>query len=528
MISRSSAPEPYQYEGWCDHCQSNHYLPRTAEAVAAAGLLMTDLGDENGDGRMYGVLVGETSNGKTATLRAFSGRATTAIGGATFVGPTRSDSLTADTERDTLRALSALSSEIRSLSTADLQNRLAAESRKLDHDIAGLRQRHLRSKALRHAERNQPTTAPQSPAAVARLQELDDESARERSELRKLRRQRKQKLAPLQDEIDQRLERQTKLRRERRRKSSHLQTKMHDTHGLVNFAARYAALPELFARGGIPSGAGECCAPKLLQAAAQRNIRPTGIAEFWWGPPPPDQSKAHGEYYGACEQKCAPLLGHQLCGAGTPRPMVEILYQDQDIIIVDKPAGLLSVRGRSSSAQDSIEARLQLTMPEEYAMKPAHRLDQATSGLLVIARNPTIHAALSSAFAKRQVDKTYGAIVGASIEAESGIINLRIRADSKQRPHQIVDPSHGKASETFFRVLKRDREKTRLELQPRTGRTHQLRVHCAAAEGLAAPIIGDHLYGGSPAPRMMLHAHQLSLRHPSTGQPMSFESPVPF
>jgi tRNA pseudouridine32 synthase/23S rRNA pseudouridine746 synthase len=202
------------------------------------------------------------------------------------------------------------------------------------------------------------------------------------------------------------------------------------------------------------------------------------------------------------------------------------LYEDDCIVVADKPAGLLSVPGRGSSAQDCLQSRLAAMRPSDGFLRAVHRLDQATSGVLVFARDQRSHRELCARFAAGAVDKEYLAVVGGRIVADDGQIRLRLRPDPGDRPRQVVDEIRGRETLTLYRVVARRESATVVALRPRTGRTHQLRVHCAA--GIGHPIVGDRLYGGAPAERLMLHAHRLELSHPATGERLAFESLPPF
>lgn len=200
------------------------------------------------------------------------------------------------------------------------------------------------------------------------------------------------------------------------------------------------------------------------------------------------------------------------------------LYADDSLVVVDKPAGLLSVPGRGADKQDCAVARVQAAWPDALTV---HRLDMATSGLLLLARGATVQRRLSEAFAQRQVGKRYVAIVDGLMAGDAGEIDAPLIADWPQRPRQRIDHEHGKPSLTRWRVLSRDggARRTRLELEPVTGRSHQLRVHLAS---LGHAIVGDSLYGGSAAPRLLLHASELAFAHPQTAQPQRHRCAAPF
>lgn len=508
------------YRGRCSTCREWHELPSNQESVAAARLWMSELAQKPAaptEGKMHGVLVGRDAAGRTLTLRAVSGLdgdAENPPGGVYRCG------VSATEEQTVLHQLSLLSAAIERLDIAAARARLAAAAEPFDREIARLA-------AIRQESKRRRTALRASISDHAARQALDRESQHERAALRALRRQRASATAAAADDLTQRLAKRAALRGERRRRSRALQTAMHASRGFVNFAARYAGVAELFGDAGIPSGTGECCAPKLLQEAARRSVRPTGMAEFWWGPPAADAIKRGGNFYGPCATRCEPLLGHLLCGAAAPHPPVPIIFVDSQIIVVDKPAGLRSVPGRGSGGQDNVLSRLTAMHPDDRHLRAAHRLDQATSGLLVIARTATAHGHLARQFAAGSIFKEYEALVGGAVSSQDGTIDLPLRADLTHRPRQVVDTAAGRAATTIFSVVDcADGKRTRLALQPRSGRTHQLRVHCAA--GLGNPIIGDTLYGGDPAERLYLHATMIAFEHPTAGTYLTFHSSPPF
>ena len=288
-----------------------------------------------------------------------------------------------------------------------------------------------------------------------------------------------------------------------------------------------------------PGGTGDCCAPKLLQYAYLNGLKPVCMAEFWWGPSPKterlrvgdDESgmiRQHGQFYPACRGKCKPVLTWMLQGldvdpnpeeqTGQPLLDIETVYEDDWLIVVNKPSGLLSVPGRVGSY--SVATILHQHYPDSLL---AHRLDMGTSGLMVAAKSRTVYASLQQQFTSHTIRKSYVALLDAMPAQERGTISLPLLCDPINRPRQVVDYERGKEAVTDYEVIG-DR---RVRLWPHTGRTHQLRMHCAHPDGLGCPIRGDELYG-RPAERLFLHAERLELTHPVTGERMAFELPAPF
>ena len=208
---------------------------------------------------------------------------------------------------------------------------------------------------------------------------------------------------------------------------------------------------------------------------------------------------------------------------------LEILYQEPSFVVVSKPGGMLAVPGRGVDKQDCVVTRLQKSLPECIAQPAVHRLDMATSGLMVLGLTRLAHRHLSLQFEKRTVVKRYVAVVDGLVDADTGRIELAFRLDPDNRPHQIYDPEYGKLGITRWRVLQRFKQQTKIEFFPETGRTHQLRLHSSHRKGLGHPIVGDSLYGdGCRGDQMLLHATGLQFLHPETGRVLCFFSSPPF
>lgn len=296
-------------------------------------------------------------------------------------------------------------------------------------------------------------------------------------------------------------------------------------------------MPGLFAGGLPPAGAGDCAAPKLLQYASLHELRPLALAEFWWGASPSTGVRNHGQFYPSCRGKCRPILPFMLRGLNVaPEPcfgraiataMLEIIHEDEALLVVNKPAGLMSAPGRE--VEDSVLYRLQQRGSGQPELMLVHRLDMATSGLLLVAKNKQAQQYLQRQFIRHRVEKQYEALIARRLPPgiHAGLIDLPLRVDLDDRPRQMVCIEHGKPAITRWQVAGREGETTRVYFEPQTGRTHQLRVHASHQDGLGAPIVGDALYG-LPDTRLMLHAKRLAFVHPLTRERMVFELPAPF
>ena len=304
-----------------------------------------------------------------------------------------------------------------------------------------------------------------------------------------------------------------------------------ETKDLVEIWQDYHSAPRIRSRFPLPpGGTGDCCAPKLLQYAYLHHLTPVCMAEFWWGESPKSLIRHHGQFYPACRGKCKPVLTWMLQGldvdphtdaADAVYPEPAIIYEDEAMAVLSKPAGMLSVPGKTDD--DSVAAWAQRRWPGALLV---HRLDMLTSGILLAAKTMEVYQQLQQQFTDRTVKKKYLAIVEGSPAKEHGIIDLPLASDPMNRPLQVVDPENGKRAITEYRVLQAGQHSL-LALWPHTGRTHQLRMHCAHPEGLGCPIVGDELYGRK-ADRLYLQAQAISFVHPTTGKRMHFELPYPF
>jgi tRNA pseudouridine32 synthase/23S rRNA pseudouridine746 synthase len=325
-------------------------------------------------------------------------------------------------------------------------------------------------------------------------------------------------------------------------RSRALTTQIHDTYRFVNVRAEVRSLRSLFAPGEPPTGSGDCAAPKLLAHAFRLGLRPLALAEFWWGAASATGDRREGVFYAACRGKCLPILTHMLEGLpAEPPPLFgtasidpsepRAVFEDEHLLVVNKPSGLLTVAGRSDALSDCAVSRLRARYPHATGPLAVHRLDLDTSGLLLIAKNAETAKALQRMFSLREIEKHYVAWLDGNIAADHGHITLPLRVDVDDRPRHIHDPLFGKPAHTEWHVLARQNGRTRVRFTPHTGRSHQLRVHSAHPQGLDAPIAGDRLYGRtapSEGERMQLHAERLAFVHPVSGARLVIEQPAPF
>ena len=372
------------------------------------------------------------------------------------------------------------------------------------------------------------------------LKELAQQSVYDKWRLKDLTSLSQQSIGQLQVKVDELVEHIAELKLHRKTLSADLQNRIFLQYQFINRELAPKSLVDVFADTALktpPAGAGECAAPKLLQYAFQQQLTPLAMAEFWWGASPKSEIKKHQQYYPACTGKCQPILKHMLAGMQLDEnpltchygegKVLDIIYQDEDILIVNKPTEFLSVPGKEIT--DSVYLRIKQQFPEATGPLIVHRLDMSTSGLMILALNPQANKFLQKQFIHREVHKQYVALVEGLPLQDKGEINLPLRGDLYDRPKQIVCNEDGKQAKTFWQVLERNplKNQTRVLLTPHTGRTHQLRVHCAHAQGLNMPIVGDDLYG-TLASRLHLHAKSLKIKHPISKKLMSFKVDAEF
>ncbi|RAM50531.1 MAG: RluA family pseudouridine synthase [Hapalosiphonaceae cyanobacterium JJU2] len=528
----SNSSPSYYYEGICPQTGELLKLPRTPLVEAIAYNFMQYLASDevySREGKMYGILLVEMSDGEQRILKAFSGLLNGCSVVAGWVPPIPGRDEVAIDEARTLADLDTIKQELITLKQLPARQQYEKLSHEFEQQLQQMSDRHKNRKQQRHTQRQLFNTTLTGEALITALEQLEAESRRDGIERRKFKRQRDEQLQPLKQIIDIADIRIGELKQQRKELSRQLQAQMHAAYSMMNFFGQSRSLQQLIPQG-LPTGTGDCCAPKLLHYAATHNLKPLAMAEFWWGPSSINQDKIQGEFYGACVERCQPLMGFLLSGL-QPHPPgeVPILYADEWLIVVNKPPGLLSVPGRYRDTQDSVLSRLRHVLPDGIALTPVHRLDQQTSGILLLARDRQTYRQLSQQFQQRQVHKIYEAVLAGTINTNEGVIELPLWGNPQNRPYQQVNWQYGKPSLTKYQVISKQANYTRIEFIPLTGRTHQLRVHAADPTGLGIPILGDRLYGCSAeASRLHLHARELSFDHPHLGERLHLQTKTPF
>lgn len=537
-----------------------------------------DWQEEIARGKMFGVLIVE--NVKTDTdvpkwgyLAAYSGQ----IGGRSdwedFV-PAVFDYLQPDGYFKTHEAeISRINQSISHLEKDERMKEARTLIRQLQEErkrtIAAYQEKMKEAKAKRDSRREAGNLSEAEEAEMIR------ESQFMKAELRRLKKSLSEKTA-LETEFEDYQENILRLKQLRKQLSDALQQWLFSQFRMLNQEGESKDLLEIFRDEALkeypqaaiatsriaalkmvpPAGSGECCEPKLLQYAYQHGYKPLQMAMFWWGESPKEEIRHHLQFYPACNGKCKPILHWMLPpsvfespasaenGIGGQKGLfpkqvemlyeqVETLYEDCELTVIHKPAGLLSVPGKDA-AQPSVYALMRRKYPEATGPLIVHRLDMATSGLMIIAKTEFAYHRLQKEFLNHRVQKKYIAIIsekdilGRDIP-EKGIISLPLLPDYLNRPRQIVNHEQGKEAITEYEILERiDGSHLRIALYPKTGRTHQLRVHCAHQEGLNAPILGDPLYGNEKAARLHLHAEEITFEHPLTGKKITIKRKADF
>lgn len=405
------------------------------------------------------------------------------------------------------------------------------------------------AKGKRDERRKQGNISPEEEHAMIR------ESQFMKAELHRLKKALAEKTS-LEQEYDDYQANLLRLRQLRKQLSDNLQQWLFSHFEMLNPQGERKNLLDIFKDTTTqipPAGSGECCEPKLLQYAYLHGYQPLQIAMFWWGDSPKEEIRHHLHFYPACHGKCKPILAWMLPDAESnivspSSTQIETLYEDDQIAVICKPAGLLAVPGKTDAP--SVYSLMRKHYPNTTSPLIVHRLDMATSGLMIIAKTEFAYHHLQQQFANHTIKKRYVAIVCCALNQElspKGTISLPLLPDYLDRPRQIIDHEHGKDAVTHYETINilhpdadfptsrrsnsyvgMQKKHARLNLYPETGRTHQLRVHCAHQEGLNCPILGDTLYGNEQADRLYLHAEEITFTHPLTRERLTFTRKADF
>lgn len=518
-------PERFTYP----FCYTPHPLCiLAAKEVQSYLTRQTTWKDELRQGKMFGVLIVQTEHGEIGYLAAFSGILAGKNLHPFFVPPVYDLLQPQGFFKIEEENISSINRNIRQLENdkayAALSAELARTIQSAENILATAKAQLKEAKTAREQRRKEKELNAQEEAELIR------ESQFQKAEYKRLERSWKARITTLQTQTEDWERRISALKSERKTRSAALQQKLFEQFGMLNYRGEVKNLCEIFGQTvhkTPPAGAGECAAPKLLQQAYLHGWKPIAMAEFWWGDSPKTEIRHHGHYYPACKGKCEPILQHMLQGLQVeenpmlkrmqvPSKNLEIVYEDPWLSVINKPAGMLSVPGKEDAV--SVYSLMREQYPEADGPLTVHRLDMATSGLMLIAKTKRVHQNLQAQFKNRLVRKRYVALLEGIVPKDKGTVDLPLCLNPLDRPRQMVHTEHGKPAITDYQVLERlDGKRTRIAFYPRTGRTHQLRIHAAHPLGLHCPIIGDELYG-EKADRLYLHAEYLEFTHPITGE----------
>ncbi len=544
-ISPIDLPEKFTFPfNYIPHPLSNIAMAELQEFIKVNVEPTYSFGMNNSDGfgKMFGVLVVKNLENELGFLAAFSGKLFDRNEWNGFVPPVY-DMLTEEGfykkgEIEIHKVTNAIEAIDGSSELQNLKNELSILLRDSIEEIESLKTLKSEAKIRRLHLRQENQAILSAEDLIAFEKTLDNESQHFHYEIKRLRTTWKQKIETKQIEINRFLDQIQTLKQKRKSMSKALQDRLFDSYVFSDANGLRKSLLEIFqlSNGDIPpSGAGECAAPKLLEFAFQNQYTPVAMAEFWYGKSPNSEIRKHKIVYPSCRSKCLPILSHMLQGLDVEENRMlirlaenkelEIIYEDEDLLIINKPHHFLSVPG--GQIQDSVYQRVKEIYPLASGPLIVHRLDMSTSGLLIIALNKQAHYHIQRQFESKTIQKRYVAVLDGKLEENSGEINLPIRVDLDDRPRQLVDYEYGKPAHTFWEKISETETETRVYFYPISGRTHQLRVHSSHPSGLNIPIKGDDLYG-IRSDRMYLHAERIEFNHPTTNERIIFEKAAGF
>ena len=486
-------------------------------------------------GKMFGVLVVQNKQNEIGYLAAFSGKLADKSLPNKFVPPvfnmrtSGSFYLKGEAEIDEINNQLTILKKDKTYIT--LNKSLKKLNKRITEDLRIQRQKMKVQKSERKVRKNNSVSSLNDVDFKKLSKKIEQESYNDQFFYKELKEYYNSKIKKIDDELSFFKNKITSLKKERKEKSNSLQQTLFSKYSFTNQQKEFKNLLDIFDNPAIkpPAGSGECSAPKLLQYAFTNNLKPISMAEFWWGISPNSAIRKHKNFYPACQSRCKPILTHMLTGVKMEKNLLlenlhekqklPIIYEDDVLIVVNKPAEFLSVPGKE--IKDSVYSRIKEKYPNATGPLIVHRLDMSTSGILVLTKTKEANKILQSQFINRTIQKRYVALLDGVLNKKSGKITLPLRVDLDDRPKQLVDYKYGKSTETNWEVIKKENGKTRVYFYPITGRTHQLRVHAAHKDGLNTPIIGDDLYG-KKMDRLHLHAEYIEFLHPLTKEKINF------
>lgn len=503
---------------------------------------LTNNSNEDAIGKMFGVLVVQNQKGEIGYISAVSGKLLETNDFEYFVPPVFDMLTVSGFFNEGAKEISQLIIEIKNLEEQPdyitNSKQLEELEKAMNEDIVEAKKCNVEAKKKRDDIRFDAKITLFGADYKKLNDRLKQESANKKFYIKHLTEDWEEKISELKEKVTRIKNKVIALKNTRQAKSANLQQRLFEEYNFLNANGEIKSLLSIFEATALqrpPAAAGECAAPKLLHYAYKNDLRPIAIAEFWWGKSPKSEIRKHKNYYPACQGKCKPILGHMLQGLEVDEnPMlinpgkdteIKILFEDEHMVVINKPAELLSVPG--VNIKDSVYQRMKDKYPKATGPLTVHRLDMQTSGILLIAKTLEIHKILQKQFMDRTIKKRYIALLEGVVKEDKGTIDLPLRPDLEDRPRQLVCYEDGKSAVTHYKVISRKNNQTLIHFFPITGRTHQLRVHSAHHDGLNIPMVGDDLYG-KLANRLHLHAEWIQFVHPTTNKVMKIEVAVEF
>lgn len=506
------------------------YEPHQIAKIAAIELQNYIAKAENIESdKMFGVLVVKDKHQQLGYLAAFSGNGSDSSSRPFFVPPIVDILDKSGFFKLGVQEINKINEKVDELSSdasfIALQQQLVAYESQAENEINEAKNAQKKGKIERDAQRLLAEDIKDENERTQLLTKINNQSASQSAFLKDIKNRWRAQIEQTKNELAEIEIPINALKEQRKRMSFDLQNRLFEHYSFLNCHKKTKSVAEIFSteeNGLPPAGAGDCAAPKLLQYAFANDYLPIALAEFWWGASPVSEIRKHGNYYPACKNKCLPILTHMLEGMSidadpttaqnSVNDDLEVCFEDDDLLVIIKPHGLLSVPG--SIIEDSVFSRMKHKYPDATGPLIVHRLDQATSGLMIIPKKLDAYHHLQQQFLAKTIKKRYVALLDGEITSKRGEINLPLRVDLDNRPQQLVCYEYGKPALTNWEVVAYQNGKTRVNFYPISGRTHQLRVHASHHLGLNTPIVGDELYGARKD-RLYLHAEEITFIHPT-------------
>jgi tRNA pseudouridine32 synthase/23S rRNA pseudouridine746 synthase len=519
--------------------QLQEYLEKQTDFEHEFGLKGAKL--KNAIGKMFGILVVKKTDNSLGYLAAYSGKLADNSFPDKFVPPIFNMRSKGSFYLEGEKKIEKIGAEIQLLKKDEnylsLKKSLKKLSKKIEEDLAAQRKKMKTSKLSRRLQKKEAKANLDAANFNILNKKLIQESYNDQFYYKELQEYYSYKIEESKTLLADFEKKIIGLMALRKKTSAILQNTLFEKYQFLNQQKETKGLLAIFNNPSVkpPAGAGDCSAPKLLQYAFQHELTPVAMAEFWWGISPNSEVRKHKSFYPSCQSRCKPILNHMLKGIQMDENLLlknlsenqelKIIFEDDDLVIVNKPPEFLSVPGKEIT--DSVYTRIKQKYPEATGPLIVHRIDMSTSGIIILTKTKEANKIVQNQFIKRTIKKRYVALLNGKLSKKQGVIKLPLRLDLDDRPRQLVDFKNGKKAETNWHVISQNDTHTRVHFYPITGRTHQLRVHAAHKEGLNTPIKGDDLYG-KKQDRLYLHAEFIEFTHPTSRNKISFTVPADF